>query len=105
MTAARSASIEWVGFSAITRLEVLGFRGLGSEDERGLRELLAQFNEVSVTPDIIDEAIRIRKIIRMDTPDAIIAATALVCQAQLITRNVTDFQRVTRLMVVAPATL
>lgn len=101
---ARSARIDWVGFSAITRLEILGFAGLSPEDERGLHELLAEFNAVSIDAGVIDEAIRIRKAIRIKTPDVIIAATALVCQAQLITRNVGDFKRVPGLAVIDTAT-
>ena len=60
ITNVRSSAVEWVGFSSITRLEVLGFAGLTTEDEKGLSELLAQFNEVPVTSEIVDEAIRIR---------------------------------------------
>ena len=101
ITDVRSSVVEWVGFSSITRLELLGFAGLTGEDETGLRELLAQFNEFLVTPEVIDEAIRIRKAIRIKTPDAIIAATALVQNSLLVTRNVTDFKRVPGLTVTA----
>ena len=102
---ALSARVSWAGFSAITRLETLGFRGLSSEGEARLRELLAEFNEVAISPEIIDEAIRLRKAIRIDTPDAIIAATALVCQAALVTRNTVDFDQTPGLKLVNTATL
>jgi len=104
MAAARSANLEWVGFSALTRLETLGFASLTPADDRGLRELLAQFNEAQITPDIIEEAIRVRKAIRIKTPDALIAATALNHQATLVTRNVADFRRVPGLKVLDSAT-
>ena len=101
--AARSSNAEWVGFSSITRLEVLGFSGLGAADDKGLRELLAQFNEVLVTPAVIDEAIRIRRAVRIKTPDARIAATAVIQGASILTRNVADFRRVAGLNVIDPA--
>ena len=36
-------------------------------------ELLAQFEEVPVLPAVIDEAIRLRRLHRLKTPDAIVA--------------------------------
>lgn len=40
---ARARKVEWIGYSAVTRLEALGFSGLSSADERGLTQLLAEF--------------------------------------------------------------
>jgi len=101
---ARSTSVDWVGFSAMTRLEVLGFRGLSAADEKGLRELLGQFREVPISPEIIDEAIRIRREAAIKIPDAIIAATALVQNVAVVTRNVTDFRKVSGLQIIDPQT-
>jgi predicted nucleic acid-binding protein len=89
----------------VTRLEVLGFPGLTAEDETGLRQLLAQFSEAEVSAAIIERAIDIRRSVRIKTPDAIIAATALIYGASLITRNVEDFSIVPGLAVVNPASL
>ena len=105
MTAARSRGIEWVGYSAMTRLEVFGFAGLSATDEKGLRELLAEFHETAITSEVIEEAIRIRKKISIKVPDAIIAATALVGQAELVTRNIGDFKRIAGLTTVDPSAL
>ena len=41
----------------------------------------------------------------MKTPDAIIAATALVHQAQIVSRNTDDFKRVPSLRVIDTASL
>jgi predicted nucleic acid-binding protein len=41
----------------------------------------------------------------MKSPDALIAATALVCQAHLVTRNTSDFTQVPALTVVDTSTL
>src|SRR5215218_10328824 len=85
----------WLGFSSITKLEVLGFSGLSATDDKALRELLAQFEEIPVLPAVVDEAIRLRQLHKIKTPDAIIAATALLQQAEVVTRNLGDFKKVT----------
>ena len=98
-TKARAVQGAWVGFSAITRLEVLGFPGLTAADDKTLRELLAQFEEVPVLPAVIDEAIELRRLYKIKSPDAIIAATALLQEAEVVTRNTGDFKKVARLSV------
>ena len=105
ITTARTSDLEWIGYSAVTRLEVLGFPGLAAEDEAGLRQLLAQFSEAEVGAAIIERAIEIRRSVRIKTPDAIIAATALLYGADLVTCNVHDFSTVADLKVVDPASL
>ena len=98
-TQARAAQGAWIGFSAITRLEALSFSGLTVADDKALRELLAQFEEVSVLPAVIDEAIGLRRLYKLKSPDAIIAATALLQQAEVVTRNTGDFKKVAGLSV------
>jgi len=44
ITNARTAELDWIGYSAVTRLEALGFHGLTAGDELGLRNLLNQFS-------------------------------------------------------------
>ena len=89
----------WLGFSSITKIEALGYAGLTTADDKSLRELLAQFEEVPVLLAIVEEAIRIRRLHKLKTPDAIIAATALLQQAEVVTRNVADFKKVAGLSV------
>ncbi|OGV69421.1 MAG: hypothetical protein A2269_00870 [Lentisphaerae bacterium RIFOXYA12_FULL_60_10] len=93
---------EWVGYSAITRLELFGYPDLKLEDEGKLRALLACFEEVEVTGMVIDRAIAIRKEKRIKVPDAILAASALVLSARLATRNVFDFKGIKGLQTVDP---
>jgi predicted nucleic acid-binding protein len=93
---------EWVGYSAITRLECFGYSGLDTEEEQALMIVTGELEEVAVTSNIVDRAIHIRRAIRIKTPDAIIAATALELNASLITRNETDFESVEGLQVINP---
>ena len=100
-----AAEIEWAGYSAISRVEALGFPRLTPEAETHLRRLFDQFIEVSVTTEVIEKAISLRREVRMKTPDAIIAASALVNGAELVTRNIDDFKRVAGLVTVDPSVL
>ena len=83
----KAAKSEWAGYSAITKLEVFGFPDLKRNDERKLADMLGCFEEVPVSEDIIDRAIIIRRKRRIRVPDAIIAATATVKNAVLITND------------------
>ena len=93
---------DWAGYSAISRLEVLGFPGLRSDDERRLEQMLGCLEEVEVHRGIIDQAISIRRQKRIKAPDAIVAATALRNGATLVTRNVDDFGGIEALQVWNP---
>jgi predicted nucleic acid-binding protein len=51
----------------------------------------------NLTEDIILKSIEIRKHYRLKLPDAIIAATAVVNDLILLTRNTSDFEKVAQL--------
>jgi len=87
--------------SVINRIELLSYNGDPSE-----MQVFADFIEASsilpLTEEVILKTIEIRKHVNIKLPDAIIAATALVHNLTLITRNVADFKRVTGLTLVNP---
>ena len=95
---------EWVGYSAITRLELFGYPDLKPEEERALQTVIGELAEVAVTASIVDRAIRLRKIGRIKVPDAIIAATAQEMQAVLVTRNEEDFKMIGAIQLLNPFT-
>jgi predicted nucleic acid-binding protein len=97
-----AAAAQWAGYSAITRLELFGYPNLRPADGTALRSLLGCFNEVEVSARVVDKAIELRQKRRIRVPDAIIAASALVTGATLITRNATDFKAIPGLDVVNP---
>jgi predicted nucleic acid-binding protein len=105
IASARAAALEWIGYSAVTRLEVLGFPGLTDADELGLRNLLGQFSEAPIDAAVIERAIEIRRSVRIKIPDALVAATALIYEATLITRNAVDFKNIGGVSVLDPATM
>lgn len=95
----------WVGYSAITRLELFSYPDLNAREERQLKELLGLFVEVDVTAEIIDKAITIKRSRRVRIPDALIAASALQTSSALITRNVDDFKKIAGLNIINPETM
>jgi hypothetical protein len=78
-------------YSAITRIEDLGFPSLTEQEEAAVRRLLNEFEEIAISDAVIERAIRIRKAARVKIPDALIAASALNVQAIVVTRNMSDF--------------
>lgn len=66
--------------------------GADSEDEEVLcREFLAAFTVIPFDRAIAEEAVRLRRGLRIKLPDAIIWATAKANGALLVTRNTKDF--------------
>ena len=87
----------------MTRIEVLSHSSLSPSDIADWRALLASATEVLIGDSVIEEAARLRRTVKMKTPDAVIAATALLENAALVTRNAEDFRRVPGLKVTEPS--
>lgn len=75
-------------YSTVTRAELYAGRGV---DEGGVDTLLAAFDEIPVTRPIAERAGRLRRASDILLPDALIAATALVTNRSLATRNTRHF--------------
>ncbi len=73
--------------SIITVVELLGFPRLERADETRIRSLLAGFSVVPVDVKVADRAVELKRRRGVKTPDAIIAATALLEGACLVTRD------------------
>jgi hypothetical protein len=80
---------ERVLISRITWMEVLvGAKG----DETQLRDFLeTQFEIIPLDLQVAETAISLRRQHRLRLPDAVIWATARVCDGVLVTRNTKDF--------------
>lgn len=91
--------------ASITRIEVLGFPGfawLDSKRQQRLQELLESLIELPLNDVIIQQAILLRQQRKMSLGDAIIAATAIVFNLPLITRNYSDFKHIAKLVIINP---
>ena len=87
--------------SIITKIEVLGFTTSASQ-YRILTDFMDDSSIFELTEEVADSCIDLRKKYKTKLPDAIIAATALVYEFTLITRNVSDFKKIKNLKIVDP---
>ena len=93
---------EGIVVSVITRIEVLGC-DLDKDDERVLKGFLDEALIIDIGEEIADITISIRKSRKIKVPDAIIiAATAIVLELTLLTRNIDDFNGIKGLKVIDP---
>ena len=75
-------------YSAVTRMELLGFPGLLPDEDRLIRSRLDPFRYVPIDLPVEDRAIQLRRSRRVKLPDALIAATALCHGLELLTLDV-----------------
>lgn len=97
----RQGLAEGSGYSVISKIELLGFQQSEAIEEQ-VKRFLSRLVEVPLTPDIVEQTILLRKSYRIKLPDAIIAASAIVLNATLITRNSQDFRRIEQLTWIDP---
>ncbi len=77
--------------SIITKIELMGFKFDNSFQKEKTVQFLNNVNFISVSNQIADNAIFLRQNYKLKTPDAIIAATAIVYDFTLVSRNDKDF--------------
>jgi predicted nucleic acid-binding protein len=63
-------------YSAVTRMELLGFSGITDDEEKLISSRLSNFTYLSITVEVEDVAIVLRRSRKVKLPYAIIAATA-----------------------------
>jgi predicted nucleic acid-binding protein len=79
--------------SVITEMEMLSYPSLDSRSERQIKAFLSEVVVIGLTREVEERAIQLRRQEHLKLPNAIIAATALVFDAELLT-NDKKFQRV-----------
>ena len=84
--------------SFINKIEVLGH----SLADDSWINFVNQATVINVDDDIIEQAILVRKRHKIKLPDALIAATALVNDLVLLTRNTSDFKNIESLKLENP---
>jgi len=91
--------------SVITKIETLGFASGNTKVDSYTKSFVNLGIILELGPDIVQKTIDIKRIKKMKTPDAIIAATAIVHGLTLLSRNLKDFTSIQGLMVIDPHTL
>lgn len=87
--------------SIITQIEALSWVDKNKTKEKILKEFILDSTIINLSSDIVDECIKIRRSRKIKTPDAIIAATAIVLNLILITSD-EDFQGIQNLQLFNP---
>ncbi len=77
--------LQTCGYSAVTRMELLGYPDLTTKETQAINQLLARITYLAISPLIEDLTIQFRQQHRVKLPDAIIAATAMAHGIQLLT--------------------
>ena len=100
-------STRGLAIASVTRIEVLGYPGfseMSDKSKQRLRDLLSSLENLALSDDIIERAIALRQQRRMGLADAIVAATALVYNMELATRNIADFKNIPDIRLLNPFT-
>ena len=88
--------------STITYMEALGFSFQTQDEETAISVLCNAFERLFLTEDIEKQTILIRKTHKIKLPDAIIAATAIRHNMTFVTRNSSDFNKISGLKLLIP---
>ena len=77
--------------SEITKLEVLGFHGFDATTKQNMEDLFDTLQIIPIDSHIIDKAVELRQMRKMSLGDAIVAATTLLQDFELVSRDVRGF--------------
>jgi predicted nucleic acid-binding protein len=80
--------------SVLTAYELLTVPHLQAGETREIERLLTLLPSLAITPRVARLAAEFRRRYQTDIADALIAATAKIRNAMLVTRNLKDFQRI-----------
>lgn len=92
-----------IGISVITQIEFLAFNKLSEQDAKLFEKFISRidvYDILSFDSNMIHKIIEIRKTNKVRLPDAIIAATALLNNATLITAD-KSFKKINGLEIVS----
>ncbi|MEA3222438.1 MAG: type II toxin-antitoxin system VapC family toxin [Thermodesulfobacteriota bacterium] len=88
--------------SILTKIEFLGWDKHTPKGFEKCRRLTQLANIYPVDEDIADKAIKLRRKMKIKLADAVIAATAIVHNLKLATRNIDDFKAIKGIKIVNP---
>ena len=94
-----------INISVITKIELLGWNFPNSNKSEIHNEFVNQSNIFPLDNEIVEKTIEIRRTYKIKLPDALIAATAIVFDMTLLSRNDKDFTQIPELKYINPFTV
>jgi predicted nucleic acid-binding protein len=88
--------------SVISKIELLGFAFPDTDKLSDTQSFINDGILIALTNDIVEQTITLRQLYKIKIPDAIIAATAMVFDYTLLSRNDKDFIQIAGLKYVNP---
>ena len=88
--------------SVVTKMETLGFNFQSAEEQNLPSAFINGSVVLAIDDKVVSKTIDIRKKGIVKLPDAIIAATAIVNDLTLLTRNTKDFTKIGGLQIIDP---
>lgn len=88
--------------SAIAEIELLCWNTPNENDLAIIQDFITDSMVIELEKPIKQKTVELRKLYKIKLPDAIIAATALVYNLILVSRNINDFKKIDGLQVVNP---
>jgi hypothetical protein len=83
----KSYLANYIGLSVISEIELLSFPGITSFEEQQIRSFIKDCTVLFLTENVKNKTIALRRSYKIKLPDAIIAATAIENNLQLITAD------------------
>jgi predicted nucleic acid-binding protein len=81
----KQVNISQCAYSAVTRMELLSYHELKEFDKATIERLLSRMRHLPITLDVEDATIAFKRKHKGKLPDAIIAATAIHYELELLT--------------------
>lgn len=78
-------------------MEVLGYKFNDKQEECFVSEIISLMDVVYIDENIAGYVIELRKSKKIKLPDAVIAATAIAYDMELVTANASDFKNINKL--------
>lgn len=91
-----------LNISIISKVELLSYNKLSESEAEKIYRFLAETNIYFIDEEIAQKTIYVRRKYGLKLPDAFIAATAIVKDFVLVSRNEKDFGKITELEIYNP---
>jgi len=98
----REATKSGFNLSVISKIELLGYTFPSPDEKTKTEDFVKSSTIFALTDEVVDKTIELRKTHKIKLPDAIIAATAIVFDLTLISRNDKDFAAIPDLKYLNP---